>query len=93
VFTDVQVHTKRKRAEEKVKIDDQLKKRKIELQTEFFKLKKNRKMALEIMDLERKLGVRPSETTMQYYPNESQLLILDSDTIMIGNDNVLYSST
>jgi hypothetical protein len=45
-------------------------------------------MALEIMDFERKLGVRPSETTMKYYPHESQLLILDSETIMIGNDNV-----
>jgi hypothetical protein len=63
-----------------VKIYDQLKKRKIELQIEFFKLK-NRKMALEIMDSERNLGIRPSETTMQYYPKESQLLILDSDTI------------
>jgi hypothetical protein len=69
-----------------------LKKHKIELQLEFLKLK-NRKMALEIMDLERKLEVRPFETTLQYYPNESQLLILDSDTIMIGNDNVLNSST
>jgi hypothetical protein len=78
---------KRKRTEEEVKIYDELKKPKIELQLEFLKLK-NRKTALEIMDLERKLGVRPSETTMQYYPYESQLLIFDSETIMIGNDNV-----
>jgi hypothetical protein len=40
---------KRKHAEEEVKIYDQLKKRKIELQLECLKLK-NRKMAFEIMD-------------------------------------------
>jgi hypothetical protein len=44
------------------------------------------------MVLKLKLGVKPSETTSQCYPNEAQLLILVSHMI-IGDDNVLNSST
>jgi hypothetical protein len=48
---------KRKHTEE-LKSYEELKKCKIELQLEFLKLKDS-KMALEIMHLEKKLGVRP----------------------------------
>jgi hypothetical protein len=49
-------------------------------------------MALEKKHLERKLGVKRSETTAQYYPDEAHLLILDSNMI-IGDDNIRKSST
>jgi hypothetical protein len=44
-------------------------------------------MALEIMELEQKPAVIPSEVTFQYCQNESQVLIFDSDNVVV-NDNV-----
>jgi hypothetical protein len=73
----------RKQVEE-MKTYDELKRHKIELQLECLKLEKC-KMSLELMDLEWTLGVTPSETTSQYHQNQSKVLILDSDNIMIGN--------